>query len=215
MGVRKVCFCFVLFLTVCAVEAQIDHKEQLHVLTSSNDLLSGQSLHFQAQVSSLETGRKSQLSSLLYVELLNDANEALWQAKVLLDEGYGGGSYYIPSITPTGTYHLVAYTRWMKNFGEFYSHFPILPTVPYAYDSIRIAGIVTRSINSQIENAFYLPQPRKASGVEPWFEGFKSYLLGRDNIYSVFFRVEEEPVEGFKLTVFRDPIPEVTYNFHF
>ncbi len=130
MGVRKVCVCFVLFLTVCAVEAQIDHKEQLHVLTSSNDLLSGQSLHFQAQVSSLETGRKSQLSSLLYVELLNDANEALWQAKVLLDEGYGEGSYYIPSITPTGTYHLVAYTRWMKNFGEFF-HEPILVTNPY------------------------------------------------------------------------------------
>ncbi len=40
-------------------------------------------------------------------------------------------------------------------------------------------------------------------------------LLGRDNIYSVFFRVEEGQVEGFKLTVFRNPIPTITYNFHF
>ncbi len=40
-------------------------------------------------------------------------------------------------------------------------------------------------------------------------------VLGRDNIYSVFFTVEEGEVSGFKLTVFPNPIPTITYNFSF
>ena len=40
-------------------------------------------------------------------------------------------------------------------------------------------------------------------------------LLGRDNIYSVFFKVEHGVVKGYKMTVFSTPIPTVTYNFTF
>ncbi|MDH5476623.1 MAG: TonB-dependent receptor, partial [Cyclobacteriaceae bacterium] len=40
-------------------------------------------------------------------------------------------------------------------------------------------------------------------------------LLGRDNIYSVFFKVEEGIVKGYKMTVFSSPIPTITYNFIF
>ncbi|MEO9967439.1 MAG: TonB-dependent receptor [Reichenbachiella sp.] len=40
-------------------------------------------------------------------------------------------------------------------------------------------------------------------------------VLGRDNVYSVFFRVEEGEVKGYKMTVFSHPIPTITYNFTF
>ncbi len=40
-------------------------------------------------------------------------------------------------------------------------------------------------------------------------------LWGRDNIYSVFFNLNGEFVEGYKLLVFKDPIPTITYNFSF
>lgn len=40
-------------------------------------------------------------------------------------------------------------------------------------------------------------------------------VLGRDNVYSVFFKVDEGVVQGYKLTVFKNPIPTVTYNFSF
>ncbi|MCB0497019.1 MAG: TonB-dependent receptor [Cyclobacteriaceae bacterium] len=40
-------------------------------------------------------------------------------------------------------------------------------------------------------------------------------LLGRDNIYSVFFKVEDGVVNGYKLLVFPTPIPTITYNFSF
>ena len=40
-------------------------------------------------------------------------------------------------------------------------------------------------------------------------------VLGRDNVYSVFFKVEEGVVRGYQLTVFSNPIPTLTYNFKF
>ena len=40
-------------------------------------------------------------------------------------------------------------------------------------------------------------------------------VLGRDNVYSVFFQVEEGEIRGYKLTVFENPVPTITYNFRF
>jgi len=40
-------------------------------------------------------------------------------------------------------------------------------------------------------------------------------VLGRDNVYSVFFDVEDGQVNGYELLVFKDPIPTITYNFRF
>ncbi|MEP2023286.1 MAG: carboxypeptidase-like regulatory domain-containing protein [Reichenbachiella sp.] len=40
-------------------------------------------------------------------------------------------------------------------------------------------------------------------------------LMGRDNVYTVFFRVEEGEVKGYKMSVFSNPIPTITYNFSF
>lgn len=40
-------------------------------------------------------------------------------------------------------------------------------------------------------------------------------LTGRRNAYSVFFRSENGQVNGYKLSVFGQPIPTITYNFKF
>ncbi len=40
-------------------------------------------------------------------------------------------------------------------------------------------------------------------------------LTGRDNAYSVFFKTQNAEIKGFKLSVFSQPIPTITYNFQF
>ena len=40
-------------------------------------------------------------------------------------------------------------------------------------------------------------------------------LLGKDNVYSIFFKTEEGEVSGFQLSVFPQAIPTITYNFTF
>lgn len=40
-------------------------------------------------------------------------------------------------------------------------------------------------------------------------------LLGRENVYSVYFRNENKAVNGYKLSVFGEAIPSVSFNFDF
>lgn len=40
-------------------------------------------------------------------------------------------------------------------------------------------------------------------------------ILGRDNVYSVYFITEGQQINGYKLSVFAEPIPMITYNFRF
>lgn len=40
-------------------------------------------------------------------------------------------------------------------------------------------------------------------------------LTGRKNAYSVFFRSENDQIKGYKLVIFGQPIPTLTYNFRF
>ena len=40
-------------------------------------------------------------------------------------------------------------------------------------------------------------------------------LTGRKNAYSVFFRSEDGEIKGYKLSIFGQPVPTITYNFRF
>ena len=40
-------------------------------------------------------------------------------------------------------------------------------------------------------------------------------LLGRDNVYSIYFVTEGSKIQGYKLSVFAQAIPTITYNFRF
>ena len=40
-------------------------------------------------------------------------------------------------------------------------------------------------------------------------------LTGRNNAYSVYFVSTEGRIEGYKLSIFANPIPTITYNFKF
>jgi len=40
-------------------------------------------------------------------------------------------------------------------------------------------------------------------------------LLGRDNAYSVFFKSTSRGIKGYQLSIFAQPIPNITYNFKF
>ena len=59
-----------------------------------------------------------ELSRMAYIELVNSDNASLIRKKVLLTHGVGKGEFMIPEDIATGVYYIIAYTNWMKNFGE-------------------------------------------------------------------------------------------------
>ncbi|SMD32272.1 hypothetical protein SAMN04488029_0615 [Reichenbachiella faecimaris] len=108
---------FTLLSTVVYGQSNIQESAYTHL--SANDLIVGETLYFSSYVYSERTGKLSDLSKLLYIELLKSNGEPVYQTKLLLENGKGDGQYFIPTNIETGTYHLVAYTRWMKNFDKF------------------------------------------------------------------------------------------------
>ena len=109
-------------------------REEVFLHVNSDYLLSGETLLYSAFVTKYGTGEYSDLSKILYVELVGPGNERIFQHKVSLENGRGGSEFFIPTLVSTGTYQLVAYTRWMKNFTSYF-HTPITIINPFeAYE---------------------------------------------------------------------------------
>jgi hypothetical protein len=58
------------------------------------------------------------ISSIAYVEILDNQSKAILQEKVDLQNGSGSGSLKLPSKIASGNYTLRAYTNWMKNYNS-------------------------------------------------------------------------------------------------
>ena len=102
---------------------QVDPGEKLFTHFSETAVISGELLWFSIFVTDGQFHRPSVLSKVAYAELLDASNKPLIQDKVLLENGSGFGSFYIPASIPSGVYIFRAYTSWMKNSDpEFYFH---------------------------------------------------------------------------------------------
>lgn len=103
---------------------------------SNTHLITGETLYFSASVVSSKTNRLSPLSEILYVELISDDGVPIHRAKHSIDQGKAQGEIFIQSLIGTGVYQLIVYTRWMKNFGDFFHH-PIRIINPFeAYEVV-------------------------------------------------------------------------------
>jgi hypothetical protein len=58
------------------------------------------------------------IEHLAFIELVNSENSSILRKKILLKQGEGVGEFEIQDNLPTGLNHILAYTNWMKNFGE-------------------------------------------------------------------------------------------------
>ena len=92
-------------------------RETIQVHLAQESLFSGEILWFKVYCTSSLFPDEG-LSSLVFVELINSENASILRKKVLLDRGEAHGELEIPENLPTGIYYFLAYTNWLKNFGE-------------------------------------------------------------------------------------------------
>lgn len=111
------------------VWSQDNIQEEVYLHVSSQHLITGETIYFSAYCNSALTGRPSKLSKILYVELIGEKG-TVFQSKISLENSSGYGEFFISSLVSSGRYQLLAYTRWMKNFGSF-SQTPITIINPY------------------------------------------------------------------------------------
>jgi hypothetical protein len=85
--------------------------------------LSGETMWFKVYAADGTYARPLALSSVAYVEVLDDKNRPVLQGKVALSQATGQGSFVVPGELASGSYTVRAYTSWMKNFApEAYFH---------------------------------------------------------------------------------------------
>ena len=88
--------------------------------SDKNFYLSGEICWFKLYYVDASFHKPLDMSKLAYVELLNDKNKPVLQAKIALQEGFGDGSFQLPIDLASGKYRLRSYTNWMKNFSANY-----------------------------------------------------------------------------------------------
>jgi len=94
--------------------------EKIFLHTDRNFYISGEILWFKAYLVNNVDNRLSSSGKVIYIEMLDDLNKPVLQAKVAVDQGTGMGSFFLSSDFPSGVYKLRAYTAWMKNFDADY-----------------------------------------------------------------------------------------------
>lgn len=112
--------------TVSTIQQQFEtynnnnYQEKVFLHTDKTVYATGEILWFKAYVTDAASTNFSRLSKICYVEIINDDNKPVLQAKIDIDSGRGNGSFQIPSSIRSGNYIIRAYTNWMKNFDARY-----------------------------------------------------------------------------------------------
>ncbi|HYG19130.1 MAG TPA: hypothetical protein VD816_09375 [Ohtaekwangia sp.] len=131
-----------------------NYQEKIYLHISQPELLTGETLHFKAYVTDGASHQLSDLSKVAYVEILDQKNTPVLQAKINITQGIGSGSLYLSPIINSGNYFIRAYTNWMKNFGaEFYFHKAI--TIINPFTKLEVANAVTKKARY---DAQFLPE---------------------------------------------------------
>ena len=103
-------------------------QEKAYLHFDNTGYFIGETIWFKAYVTRTDTDRPTDLSGVLYVELLNPAGDVVERRKLELKDGQGRGDIRLDKILTSGFYEVRAYTRYMANWGTgacFSRVFPI------------------------------------------------------------------------------------------
>src|SRR5574344_215143 len=94
-------------------------QEKVYIHTDNNCYFLGDTLWYKAYVLRSDNLMYTDMSKILYVELLNpDGLVVQRQQVVVSNKGYTNGNFVVSDNLYSGYYELRAYTRWNLNFNE-------------------------------------------------------------------------------------------------
>jgi hypothetical protein len=105
--------------------------EKVYLHLDKSYYLPGDTIWFKAYTVIGEKHQLSALSKVLYCELINNRDSVINREVLRLKTGMAWSDFYLPRSLKPGSYHIRAYTNWMRNAGT-----------EYFYDQkIRIGGM--------------------------------------------------------------------------
>jgi len=115
-----------------AIPEKLDYYQQ-HVLQEKIFVHTDKSLYFAGEIMWFKiydvdatTHKPLDISKVAYAEILDHEDKPVLQAKIVLKNGSGSGSFSLPFTINSGSYKFRAYTNWMKNTGpDFFFEKPL------------------------------------------------------------------------------------------
>lgn len=99
---------------------ETEFREKIFLHLDRKLYLSGEIIWFKGYCTNREFNIPSDVSKVMYVEVLNNQNQPILREKIFLERGKCLGTINIPRSIQTGIYYIRAYTRWMTNFPPEY-----------------------------------------------------------------------------------------------
>ncbi len=116
-------------------------QEKVYLHFDNTGYFKGEKMWFKGYVIRTDTGKPTDMSSVLYVELVNPSGEVVQSRKVFIEKGEAVGDFSLDTLYTTGFYEVRAYTRYMLNWGGtgIYSRvFPIFKQPKHEGDYSRM-----------------------------------------------------------------------------
>ena len=137
--------------------SQIIPQEKVYIHMDNTCYFQGDTIWFAAYTRKTSTDTPSDVSGVLYVELLNNDGYLVERKMIEMKRGRGNGFFALNNqIQYSGFYELRAYTRWQLNWGQ-YVHKHCQDMEPYFY-------------NKDLERAFYTDYEKLYSRVFPVYD---------------------------------------------
>ncbi len=124
----------------------INQLEKVYLHLPLKSIVAGDRLPFKAYILQAQNNHSSDLSSILYFDIINQNGMKLtsWKSDMLNSEAFGIA--IIPDTISSGVYILRSYTKWMLNAGNDY----IFQTPLFIYN-------LRSNKNSDISNIIFKP----------------------------------------------------------
>ena len=92
-------------------------QEKAYLHFDNTGYFKGETMHFKAYVVRADNGKPTNISKVLYVELLNPSGDVVETRKLYVQNGESEGDIKLDSLFGTGFYEVRAFTRYMMNWG--------------------------------------------------------------------------------------------------
>jgi hypothetical protein len=93
-------------------------NERIYLHIDREIYITGENLFFKVYLYNEEINNLSDKSKIAYIIICSSNDKQITQQCIALSGGMGYGCLPLPDTLKTGTYQVIAYTNWMKNFGE-------------------------------------------------------------------------------------------------
>jgi hypothetical protein len=95
--------------------------EKVHLQLDKPYYSAGEDIWFKAYVMDIKTNRLTELSKVLYVDLVNPDNQPIKHLALPIETGVAWGDFSLPDTLKQGSYRIRGYTKLMNSAGqEFY-----------------------------------------------------------------------------------------------